>query len=107
MSRVSPTLEERFAGCLLGLAVGDALGAPFEGLPADAIARGYGSADELIENPPPGELWYTDDTQMAIGVAETLVQCHGVDEEELCRRFADNYEPRRGYGHGAGWCWRR
>jgi ADP-ribosylglycohydrolase len=31
------TRADRFAGCLLGLAVGDALAAPFEGIDAYAI----------------------------------------------------------------------
>jgi poly(ADP-ribose) glycohydrolase ARH3 len=101
MKRNLPTLEERFAGCLLGLAVGDALGAHFEGQSPDYLARRYRRVSDLIENPPPGELWYTDDTQMAIGVAETLIACNGIDELEICRRFAANYVPQRGYGRGA------
>jgi len=32
-----PSLKDRFAGCLLGLAVGDALGSHFEGQSADWI----------------------------------------------------------------------
>jgi poly(ADP-ribose) glycohydrolase ARH3 len=97
----TPTLEERFTGCLLGLTVGDALGAHFEGQSADFIARRYRKASDLIEHSPAGELWYTDDTQMAIGVAETLVACGHIDEDEICRRFAANYLPQRGYGRGA------
>jgi poly(ADP-ribose) glycohydrolase ARH3 len=38
---------------------------------------------------------------MAIGVAETLVAHGEIVEESLCRAFADNYEPSRGYGWGA------
>jgi poly(ADP-ribose) glycohydrolase ARH3 len=101
MKREQPTLEERFAGCLLGLAVGDALGAHFEGQSPDFLARRYRQASDLIEHPPAGELWYTDDTQMAIGIAETLITCGHIDENELCRRFAVNYVPQRGYGRGA------
>ncbi|MEM9657325.1 MAG: ADP-ribosylglycohydrolase family protein, partial [Planctomycetota bacterium] len=41
------------------------------------------------------------DTQMAIGVAETLVACGRIDEETICARFAANYVPQRGYGRGA------
>ena len=101
MNGVDPPTEERFVGCLLGLGVGDALGAHFEGQTCDSIARQYRTAASLIENPPPGELWYTDDTQMAIGIAETLVACGFIDEETLCARFAANYLPQRGYGRGA------
>lgn len=95
------TLEERFAGSLLGLAVGDALGAHFEGQSPEYIADRYQSADRLIHEPPSGEIWYTDDTQMMIGVAETLIARGSIEEEEICERFAANYVPQRGYGRGA------
>lgn len=96
-----PSLDDRFSGCLLGLAVGDALGAHFEAQPPEFIARRYPTASALLQNPPEGRYCYTDDTQMAIGVAETLAACCCIDESELCRRFADNYIPSRGYGRGA------
>ncbi|MCO6042485.1 ADP-ribosylglycohydrolase family protein [Aeoliella sp. ICT_H6.2] len=96
-----PTLEERFVGCLLGLAVGDALGAHFEGQPTAFMERKYNSARQLLHSPPPGEIWYTDDTQMAIGIAETLVRCGRIENSVLCERFAENYLPQRGYGRGA------
>jgi poly(ADP-ribose) glycohydrolase ARH3 len=101
MDNLPRSLGDRFVGCLLGLAVGDALGANFEGQPAEAIAARFPTVRHLIQNPPAGELWYTDDTQMAIGVAETLVDCGCIDERQLCQRFAANYVPGRGYGRGA------
>lgn len=101
MPLTTPSLDERFAGCLLGLAIGDSIGAHFEGRSPELIARRYRTARELIQNPPAGEFWYTDDTQMMIGVAETLIKCGAIDETELCTRFAANYVPQRGYGRGA------
>ena len=71
-----PDLADRFRGCLLGLAVGDALGAPYEGLPALDIFHRFGPPDVIASNPSGDVLYYTDDTQMMIGVAETLVE-HG------------------------------
>src|SRR5262249_14172510 len=68
-----PSLEQ-FTGCLLGLAVGDGIGAPFEGLAADSIFWGYGSLTELVANRENETLHYTDDTEMMIGVAETLLE---------------------------------
>ena len=94
-------LSDCFTGSLLGLAVGDALGAYFEGQSLEYIAQRYRSVGQLIESPPSGELWYTDDTQMAIGVAETLIACRCIADDELCRNFAKNYTPQRGYGRGA------
>lgn len=95
------TLRDRFVGSMLGLAVGDALGAHFEGQQPEYIAERYRSVESLISNPPPGEIWYTDDTQMMIGVAETLVARGSIQDEEICKRFAANYVPQRGYGRGA------
>jgi hypothetical protein len=51
-----PTLRERFQGCLLGLAVGDGLGARFEGQAAEHIRARYPTVDALISNPPNNEL---------------------------------------------------
>jgi poly(ADP-ribose) glycohydrolase ARH3 len=101
MTHAQPTLADRFAGCLLGLAVGDAVGAQYEGQSAEFVSRRFGSVKKLLENIPPNGLYYTDDTQMAIGVAETLVTCGRIDETEICKRFAENYVPHRGYGRGA------
>lgn len=98
---MSVTLEDRFAGCLLGLAVGDALGAHFEGRSPEGIAQKYLRPQALIDNPPYGELWYTDDTQMMIGVCETLIAHGEIDQYELASRFAENFEPNRGYGRSA------
>src|SRR5262245_62074461 len=85
----------------MGLAVGDALGAPFEGLPAEFILWHCGSVPDVLARPMDGPLRYTDDTQMTIGVGETLVACGKIEAETLLRKFADNYDPERGYGRGA------
>ena len=84
----------------MGLAVGDATGAPYEGLFADMIFR-MGPARSLVETPSKETRHYTDDTQMAIGVAETLIECGEINETVLCAAFAKNYDPARGYGQGA------
>src|SRR5689334_9731508 len=93
-------LMQRFRGCLLGLAVGDALGGKFEAQSADGIRGRFPTVSSLMSYPQ-DELWYTDDTQMAIGVAEALVEHGEVIEESLCRAFVANYVPSRGYGRGA------
>ncbi|HEX4611368.1 MAG TPA: ADP-ribosylglycohydrolase family protein, partial [Urbifossiella sp.] len=93
-------LKDRFEGGLLGLAIGDALGGMFEAQSADAIRTRFPTAERLVAYPQE-EIWYTDDTQMAIGVAEALVERGAVVEEVLCRAFVANYVPSRGYGRGA------
>jgi poly(ADP-ribose) glycohydrolase ARH3 len=93
-------LQDRVRGCLLGLAIGDALGGKFEAQDATAIRARFPTVESLIDYPQE-EIWYTDDTQMAIGVAETLIEHGQIIEEHLCRAFVANYVPSRGYGRGA------
>lgn len=100
MAIADSILKDRFEGCLLGLAVGDALGGKFEGQSADAIRARFSTVAELIAYPQE-EIWYTDDTQMAIGVTEALLERGEIAEEILCRTFVANYVPSRGYGRGA------
>jgi poly(ADP-ribose) glycohydrolase ARH3 len=47
----APSKVDRFRGCLLGLAVGDALGAPLEGMPADAIYYSFGFSRQIVAKP--------------------------------------------------------
>ena len=82
-------------GALLGTFVGDALGMPFEGVaPADVPER-----LEMLEARL-GRGTYTDDTQMMIALAESLLECGGVDPDRLGKAFVAAYEPSRGYGSG-------
>ncbi len=95
-----PSIDSRILGSLLGLAVGDGLGSRFEGRSPNWIARCHSSWRDVTGDPPK-ELRYTDDTQMAIGVAETLADRGKIDPAVLRRRFASNFDPSRGYGSGA------
>src|SRR6185369_14705219 len=62
---------DRVRGCLLGGAVGDALGAPIEFMSWAEIARDHGPAG-LTEIVPPGH--FTDDTQMTLFTCEGLIR---------------------------------
>ncbi len=95
-----PALKDRFEGCLFGLAVGDALGGKFEAQSAEAVRARFSCVADLIAYPQE-EIWYTDDTQMMIGVCEALIESGEIIEEVLCRKFVANYTPSRGYGRGA------
>ncbi len=66
---------DRFRGCLLGGAVGDALGAPVEFLTRDGIVRKFGTAGIRDYVPAFGRLGaITDDTQMTLFTAEGLLR---------------------------------
>jgi poly(ADP-ribose) glycohydrolase ARH3 len=87
----------RARGVLLGLALGDALGAPFEGHPHVSRAQ----VEEWRDAPEP--LRWTDDTHMAVTLARHLVEDPGLtDPRALGVAFADAFraEPWRGYGSG-------
>ncbi|MCZ2826669.1 MULTISPECIES: ADP-ribosylglycohydrolase family protein [unclassified Modestobacter] len=86
--------DHRVAGALIGSAVGDALGAPFEFGPAGQFSARFltdarGVATEMCGggslDREPGE--FTDDTQMALLVAASLVERGGLDEADLFDRF--------------------
>lgn len=91
---------DRYRGCLLGLAAGDALGTTLE-------FRQPGSFEpltELVGGGPfglePGQ--WTDDTSMALCLAESLVECqsfHPLDQIERYRRWF-----REGYLSSTGEC---
>ncbi len=89
------TPDERARLSLAGLSLGDALGERFFGPTAAVLARI--GAREL----PPPPWRYTDDTEMAISLVETLAARGAIDGDELAARFARRYDPGRGYGSAA------
>jgi poly(ADP-ribose) glycohydrolase ARH3 len=89
-------LKSKFLGCLVGTAIGDALGAGWEG-------RGMSRSEDIVSLAERLEqLIYTDDTHMTIGIAESLIESKGFDGEHMAQTFIKNYqaEPWRGYGPG-------
>ncbi|MFW6079466.1 MAG: ADP-ribosylglycohydrolase family protein, partial [Gemmatimonadota bacterium] len=89
---------DRVRGVLIGTMIGDALGMPFEGMPRDAILARHGEPREMLEARL-GRGTYTDDTQMALALAEALIDSPGrLDRDRVAARFAERYDPARGYG---------
>lgn len=86
---------DKFTGCLLGLALGDAHGAPHEGGFLERLVW------RLIGTNKAGELRWTDDTQMSLDIAESLVERGCLDLDDIAARFARSYRWSRGYGPGA------
>ncbi|MFF8412226.1 ADP-ribosylglycohydrolase family protein [Streptomyces omiyaensis] len=82
------TCPDRATGAVLGSAVGDALGAPFEfGPPGMFRSRFPDGTGELCGGGgwDPGEA--TDDTQMAVLVGESLLDRDGLDLPDVFDRF--------------------
>ncbi|MFC5823294.1 ADP-ribosylglycohydrolase family protein [Nonomuraea insulae] len=83
-------LVQRAVGAVVGSAVGDALGAPFEFGPAGAFSSRFpasGAGGEMSG----GGGWdageATDDTQMAVHVAESLLEHGGLNLPDIFARF--------------------
>ncbi len=86
---------QQFTGCFLGLALGDALGAPYEGGIPERIVW------QLIGRTLAGKKRYTDDTQMSLDIADSLCDNNGINQDHLAATFASSYRWSRGYGAGA------
>src|SRR3954466_3589018 len=74
-------------GCLLGTAVGDSLGLPFEGLGARRAARLLG--DPLLHHLLPGKGMVSDDTEHACFTARALLLSNG-DAKAFGRHLASS-----------------
>jgi ADP-ribosylglycohydrolase len=75
----------RYRGCLLGLAVGDALGTTLE----FKAPGSFKPIDDMLGGGPfhlaPGE--WTDDTSMALCLAESLIECGKFDALDQLERY--------------------
>ena len=94
------TEKMRYQGCLLGLAVGDALGTTVEFKPPGSftpLADIVGGGPFGLE---PGE--WTDDTSMALCLAESLIEKNGFDPHDQMERYCKWY--REGYMSSNGKC---
>lgn len=87
----SAILLSKYQGCLFGLAIGDALGAPVEFMSLNEIKMRYGKTGVTDFQP-----WdsfnagfYTDDTQMALATAIGCIRaCHRWKNRGICNSMA-------------------
>lgn len=100
---------DRVRGSLLGLATGDALGAPLEGLSAQQIRAHYGVVADYVDG---SRAWkkkpyrwrmpglYSDDTQQALALSDVLLDLGEIDAERLASLYLQLANPR-GAHYGA------
>ena len=90
----------RYRGVLLGLAAGDAVGTTLEFKPPGT----FSPIDDMVGGGPfrlkPGQ--WTDDTSMALCLAESLVERQGFDPVDQLERYVRWY--RQGYMSSTGRC---
>lgn len=94
------TPEERFTGCLLGLACGDAVGTTVEFKPRGSFAP----VTDMLGGGPfhlkPGQ--WTDDTSMALCLGYSLAETGGFDAKDQMDRYCNWYD--HGYMSSTGRC---
>jgi len=92
--------QNRFRGCLLGLAVGDAIGTTVEFKPRGSFAP----VTDMVGGGPfrlkPGQ--WTDDTSLALCLAESLIEKQGFDAQDQMERYVRWY--REGHLSSTGRC---
>lgn len=90
---------DRVYGALIGQAVGDALGAPTEGMTRDEITAKFGWVSGFVSDDPAG----TDDTEYAVLTARTVLE-HGHDmtPEDVTGAWRDNLVKQQGGFYGGG-----
>jgi len=77
---------DRFSGTLLGTAVGDMMGAPFEGMSRFQIWERFGDVQTPLVP------IVTDDTEMSLAVARSLCRKKRIDPEDISREFLAWYD---------------
>lgn len=82
---VTARQRDRMRGALVGLAVGDAVGTTVEFRPPGS----FPAVTDMVGGGPfelkPGQ--WTDDTSMALCLAESLIECRGFDAADQMRRY--------------------
>ncbi len=82
---------KKFQGCLLGLAIGDALGMPFEGWRISWIKNKVGKPKNFYPPFDKRDLkagQWTDDTKMALALAQSIIDMKGkVVPEDIANKY--------------------
>lgn len=93
-------ITDRYTGCLIGLAVGDAVGTALEFKAPGTFSPVSGMQGGGPFHLKPGE--WTDDTSMALCLAASLVEKNGADPVNQLERYLRWY--RKGYMSSTGKC---
>lgn len=104
---MNASVADSLRGMLLGLAIGDALGAPVEhGFSADDIANRIDELQHMHDEAQFRKGVWTDDTSMALCLGDSLLACGGYDSWDVMDRYGrwmrEGYRSYFDYGEGIG-----
>lgn len=100
---MSATTENRILGAFYGQALGDAMGMPSELWPRSRVKSHFGWIDSFLPGPAENNAAcyfkraeFTDDTSMALALADAILECDGkIDPKVVARnimRWADGFD---------------
>jgi poly(ADP-ribose) glycohydrolase ARH3 len=87
-------LRDKFRGAILGCFLGDAFGAGFEGMSPDKARFRMSMLSKKFSRS------YTDDTDMTLALAGSIVQFGRVDPGDIAKQFGLHCDLTRGYAIG-------
>lgn len=100
-------LQNKILGCLYGQAVGDAMGMPSELWTQRQVREFFGEIDTFLPGPQEniaastfkaGE--YTDDTQQALALIQSIIECHGqIIPENIAKYILAWAEEKHAFEH--------
>lgn len=92
--------SEKFLGCILGVAIGDALGLPFETMSCQEIReQGFSDINEYfpvsinshafssVKNLKPGD--WSDDTQLTLVTIDSIIEAKGFDMDMVAKKHVE------------------
>lgn len=96
------TYADRVVGCFLTALCGDALGAAVEGWSPSQVREAFPNGLTDYQDCRLGRGTYTDDSQMLLALAASLVNNKGVcSAPDVATEYAKAFDPQRGYGGSA------
>lgn len=85
---------DKYKGALVGVAVADAFGAPFEFLSKDTVREQFGNIKDLVGGGvfkwAPGE--FTDDTDQTLAIVDSLIEKDTYDPQNIADGFLKWYQ---------------
>ncbi|MDO8600043.1 MAG: ADP-ribosylglycohydrolase family protein [bacterium] len=98
--------RDKIHGMFLGIAIGDALFMPVETMKAEEITERHGKITNYLR--PDGHKWFdgreagtwTDDTQLTLAMAESLIACKEMNMDDIAARHVASMQREGDLGFG-------
>lgn len=99
-------MKDKVRGAIVGVAIGDALGMPVEGLLPETIEKCYGGiksyrtpSRKCRSHHTLKRGQYTDDTQLTLAIGESIVANRGINYNDIASKHVQSFQgERRGWG---------